>query len=610
MICFVITRLVAGGAQKVLLDLIDGLPSDEFDIHLVAGTQTGREGSLWTECQERLSPSHLHPMDSLVREPHPLKDHRAYRELKKLFQRIKPDIVHTHTSKAGIIGRMAAHACAIPNIIHSTHGIIYNPEAKIPGVGRGWLLKIFLHLEQKVGRYTQTLITLSEQETGDAIRLQLAAPACVEAISNGIPLQKLSEIEREPANWKVPHLRLGIAGRLNTEKGHEILLRSFKRLQQRYPKISLKIAGDGPLREALEQLCKELGLSKHVIFMGYQNNMAEFLANIDLFVLSSHYEGFGLVLVEAMAAGLPVVATDVGGVREVVVDGKTGILVPSGQEDELAMGIEYIIDHPNLAYEYGQNGRKHAMERFSTEQMLRRHLTYYGRQSLPQSHANLPQGYVPIDLHMHSHHSHDSKTRLQPILEAAHKHGLRAIAITDHDNLGGSLEAMELAPKGLLLIPGMEITSEVGDIIALFIHAPIKALDLEGIVAEVRAQDGILYLPHPFRGRRSLSLDLIKNIDVFEIFNGRSQGINYNNDSFGNSEIVQFAQEHRLTGIGGSDAHKPAELMRVLTWVPAFNTAEELKVHLRSGKIFPVQSFGEWLPESLEASGFGHLAKS
>ena len=610
MICFVITRLVAGGAQKVLLDLIDGLPSDEFDIHLIAGTQTGREGSLWQECQARLSESHLHPLENLVREPHPIKDCRAYRDLKKLFQRLRPDIVHTHTSKAGILGRMAAHSLRVPTIIHSTHGIIYNPEAKIPGVSQGCLLKIFLWLEQKVGRYTQALITLSEQETGDALRLHLAAPACVEAISNGIPLQKLAEIEREPANWKVPHLRLGIAGRLNTEKGHELLLRCFKRLHQRYPKLSLKIAGDGPLREELEKLCKELGLIDHVFFLGYQNNMAEFLANIDLFVLSSHYEGFGLVLVEAMAAGLPVVATDVGGVREVVMDGKTGILVPSGQEDELAMGIEYIIDHPNLAYDYGQNGRKHAMERFSKEQMLRRHLVHYGRQRQGPTPSTRPEGYVPIDLHMHSHHSHDSKTKLQPILEAAHQHGLRAIAITDHDNLGGSLEAMELAPKGLLVIPGMEITSEVGDIIALFIHTPIKALDLDGIVAEVRAQDGLLYLPHPFRGRRSLSLDLIKNMDVFEVFNGRSQGINYNDDSFGNSEIVQFAQEHRLTGMGGSDAHKPAELMRVLTWVPAFHHAEELKALLRSGKIFPIQHFGEWLPESLEASGFGHLAKN
>jgi glycosyltransferase involved in cell wall biosynthesis len=607
-ICFIITRMVAGGAQKICLDLIDGLPEEEFEIHLLAGTQTGREGSFWKDCQARLPVSHLHEIEDLVRQPNPFKDYRAYSQIRKILKKIQPDIVHTHTSKAGVIGRWAAHSLGVSNIIHSTHGIIYNPDAKIPGVGRGLFLKIFLWVEQRVGRYTQALITLSEQETGDAIRLKLASPSAIEAISNGIPLQAFSEIERESTNWKVPHVRLGIAGRLNSEKGHDLLLRSFKRLRHKFPNISLKIAGDGPLREELEQLTQELDLAEHVFFLGYQKDMVEFLRNIDMFVLSSHYEGFGLVLVEAMAAGLPVVATNVGGVGEVVVDGKTGVVVPSGQEDELVMGMEYILDHPNLAYEYGQNGRHHAMEKFSQEQMLRRHLLLYRRRPMGLlREINIPEGYVPVDLHMHSHHSFDSKTKLNPIMEAALKHGLRAIAITDHDNLGGSLEAMQMESKDLMIVPGMEITSEVGDIIALFIHKPIKALDLAGIVAEVKAQDGILYLPHPFRGRRSLSLELIKSMDVFEIFNGRSQGISYNDDSFGNSEIVQFAQEHQLTGMGGSDAHKPAELMRVVTWVPNFETPEELKAILRSGKIFPVQVLGEWLTESLEASGHANL---
>jgi len=173
--------------------------------------------------------------------------------------------------------------------------------------------------------------------------------------------------------------------------------------------------------------------------------------------------------------------------------------------------------------------------------------------------------------------------------------------VTDHDNLEGALEASRLAPKGLMVIKGMEITSEVGDIIALFIERPIQAIDLNGIVKEVREQGGLLYLPHPFRGRRSLSLDLVKNMDVFEIFNGRTQGINYSDDHFGNREIVQFAQEYQLTGLGGSDAHKPGELFRVRTFVPPFESEEELKAILKSGKIFPVWHQGEWMKESVEA---------
>jgi predicted metal-dependent phosphoesterase TrpH len=162
---------------------------------------------------------------------------------------------------------------------------------------------------------------------------------------------------------------------------------------------------------------------------------------------------------------------------------------------------------------------------------------------------------------------------------------------------------MAKAPAGLMVVPGMEITSEVGDIIALFIHKPIEAVDLEGIVREVRAQDGLLYLPHPFRGRRSLSLELVKNMDVFEVLNGRSQGIDYNNDQFGDAEIVQFAQEYGLCGMGGSDAHKSHEQHRVLTYVPDFEDLEELKAHLRSGVVFPIWKDNDWWAESLEASG-------
>ena len=603
----VITRMVAGGAQKIVLDLIDGLPDATYDIHVISGARTGTEGSFWGELKARLSKDQIHPCPSLVRNPHPIKDLLALLALQRLFKRIKPDIVHTHTSKAGVLGRIAAHRCGIPRIVHSTHGLIYDPLAKIPGVGRGLGIKAFLWAERYVASYTDALVTLSEQETGDAIRLGLSSPDRVDAISNGIPLQSFAAIERDPLNWKVPHVRLGIAGRLNTEKGHDLLLRCFKKLLERFPSISLKIAGDGPLKQELEALSKELGIEKQVVFCGYQKDMAQFLAGIDIFVLSSHYEGFGLVLVEAMAAGLPVVATDVGGVKEVIVDGQTGLAVPSGQEDELTLGVEYFLSHPHLAYEYGRAGRVRAMEKFSRQQMIRRYEKLYASERLNHQAENIPEGYVPVDLHMHSHHSFDSKTKMDNILKAAVAQGVRAISITDHDNLEGSLEALKRDHPGVDIVPGMEITSEVGDIIALFINKPIHAVDLKGIVKEVREQGGLLYLPHPFRGRRSIALELIENMDVFEIYNGRSQGINYNDDAFGDAEIVQFAQEYHLTGMGGSDAHKPGELMRVVTYVPDYSSLDELKEHLKSGEIFPIRVHGKWWKEGLGASKFPDL---
>lgn len=606
-LCFVITRMVAGGAQKIVLDLIAGIDQDSFEVHLIAGLETESEGSFWAQCEDLLDRSHLHPMKDMVRSPSIAKDIKAFRGLVRLFKKLRPDIVHSHTSKAGVLARFAAHRAKVPRIIHSTHGLIYDPKAKIPGVGKGLFLKMFLFLERWVGKYTDQLIVLSEQEAGQAMSLGLADNSSVLAVGNGIPLVDFSRIDRDVANWKVAHLRLGIAGRLASEKGHDLLLVSFKKLLSSHPHLCLKIAGDGPLRDDLEFKVKELGIEKQVLFMGYQRDMVAFLREIDIFVLSSHYEGFGLVLVEAMAAGLPVVATDVGGVREVLVDGKTAIIVPPASEDELVMGVDYFLRHPHLAYQYGQNGREHAMEKFSRQQMLHRHMELYLRADDHRESSFDLEGYVPVDLHMHSCHSFDSKTRVEVILSEAMDRGIKAIAITDHDSLDGSLEAMDKAPPGLIVVPGMEISSEVGHIIALFITRPIVALDLKGIADEVKGQGGLLYLPHPFRGRRSLSLDLVEHIDVFEVLNGRSQGIDINNDQFGDDEIVQFAQSYNLTGLGGSDAHKAGELFSVQTFLPHFDSIEELKTILKSGKVFPMRQESKWWPPSLDVELHQHL---
>ena len=534
-ICLVITRMVAGGAQKIVLELIRKLPQDKFDVHLLAGQVTGHEGSFWDQAEELLPHENMHSIAAMVRSPNPFKDYMAYKALIKCFKQIKPDIVHTHTSKAGVLGRLAASKAGVPRVVHSTHGLIYDDNANIPGIKKGLLLKTFLWADQRVGKVTDQLITLSEQETGDAIRLKLAKSDKIKSISNGIPLEALSNIDRTPDHWKKESFTIGIAGRLASEKGHRLLLQCFHRIVAKHEQLVLKIAGAGPLEQELKQLTKDLNLEDKVEFCGFQKDMALFLKDLDLFVLSSHYEGFGLVLIEAMAAGLPVVATDVGGVREVVVDGKTGLIVPPGQEDELTMGIEYFLSHRHLCYEFAMKGRNHVMSKFSLVKMVQDHIDVYAEsEKKGQSKLNVPEDYVSIDLHMHSKHSFDSKTKVDAIIKSAVQNGLKAISITDHDNLEGSLEAIEKAPDSLMVIPGMEITSDVGDIIALFIDKPIKSQTFPDLIHEIREQDGIVYLPHPFRGRRSISLDLLEHIDVFEVYNGRSQGIDLGEDNFGN----------------------------------------------------------------------------
>lgn len=591
-ICFIITRLVAGGAQKVVLDLIHSLSKESQNIYLISGPETGREGSFWHLAHKILPDNKILKCPYLVRNVNPFKDIRAYFWLKRKMRKLEIDIVHTHTSKAGVIGRLAAYSLNTPVIIHSTHGLIYNVDANIPGVKGRIAISIFKRLEIFVGKFTSHLITLSENETGDAIKLKLINSSAVSAVSNGILLDSFSKIKREPNSWKSRHVRLGIAGRLNAEKGHDILIRAVRNLCEKFPGISLKIAGDGPLLKDLQSLVNECGLSENVIFCGFLEDMAAFLEEIDIFVLSSHYEGFGIVLVEAMAAGLPIVATDVGGVREVLNDGQNSIIVPSGSEGELTLGIEYFLQNPSIAYDYGRHGREAAIKKYSLSKMVDAHRDIYNSFYTKKVDHNLPRNAMRVDLHMHSLKSFDSEMPIENIVSSALAKGLKAIAITDHDIMEAQNKARELAGNDLMVISGMEITTNVGDVIALFIEKPILSQEFTTVIKEIRSQNGLVYLPHPFRGRRSISLDLIKEIDVFEVYNGRSQGINIQDDQFGNQEIVNFAMGNFMTGVGGSDAHSEKDLFKVVTYLPPFANEDELKKILLTKKIFPVYENG------------------
>ncbi len=595
-LCLVITRLVAGGAQRVFLDLAEHFRQDA-EVHLVAGPETGKEGSFWDQARLLLPASQIHLCPWLIRQAAPLRDILAIAYLRRLFRKIKPDIVHTHTSKAGVLGRLAAKAAGVSRVIHSTHGLIYDADAQIPGVsGRQILKKIFLAMERKAGYCTHHLICLSEREVGDALRLQLVRSNAISCIANGIPLQEFEAIERRQQDWDLQPFRIGTAGRLNLEKGHALLINSFRRLLDKFPYLELEIAGDGPLKAQLQAHCVQLGIQNRVHFPGFIKDMPAFLKRIQLFVLSSHYEGFGLVLVEAMAAGLPVVATDVGGVSEVLDDGKAGVVVPPGSEPELMMGLEYLLNNRHLCYAMGQVGRKRAIDLYSLRHMVDAHRHIYWPDVKKDSRYRVPANWVPVDLHMHSEYSFDSHTPVVDILVHVREMGLKAIAITDHDEVEGSRLAVAHSPKSLFVIPAVEVTTDAGDIIGLFIKDPVPKGSWLEAVENIKAQGGIVYLPHPFRGRRGISLDLLRRVDVVEIYNGRSQGTNHDGEqNFGDSEIVAFAKEHGKTGVGASDAHHLEEIGRVQTFIPPFSSEAELRQILLSGRIYPVLKNGEWV---------------
>ncbi|MBF0244531.1 MAG: glycosyltransferase [Planctomycetes bacterium] len=598
LLLFIITRMIAGGAQKVVLDLIDNLNPDEFEVHLASGLETGREGSLWKQLRERLPQERIHELPALVRDVNPLKEISAYFQIRRLLDTLKPDIVHTHTSKAGVLGRLASVRAGVPCIVHSTHVLIYEEQAQIPGVsGRGLLRRFFMALDRFCSHRTHMNITLSEEEVGQHLRLGLCRQRQLCCIPNGIPLKAYAAIERKFSSPPFTNFRLGTAGRLNREKGHSLLIAMLHRLLPRYPFLSLDIAGSGPMEQELRELSKRLKVDGRVHFRGYVEDMVGYLSGIDLFVLGSHYEGFGLVLVEAMAASLPVVATDVGGVKEVVEDGVCGLIAPSGMDVELALSVEYFLENPHLLALFGQRGRKRALERFSLEHMVETHRRIYLAAGLKKTP---PAVFHEVDLHVHTRHSFDSKADVAAVLRRAQKAGLKAIAITDHDSLEGVLEARRLAPAGLLVISGVEVRTDNGDLIGLFVEEPIRSRVFAEVVAEIRAQGGVVLLPHPFRSRKSMHCELPPQVDVFEVCNGRAIGPRSKDNAFSDRDTVNFVASYGKTGIGASDAHCCGEVGSVRTCLPPFEGAEELKKLLLSGRIFPVKNGSAWVPETLD----------
>lgn len=377
-ILFIITRLIQGGAQKMALSMAEQLSRKGHSVVLACGPQAGVEGSLLPLA--RKMNIEVIVVNGLVREEHPLKDFLAMASLYWLIDGRKFDVVHTHTSKAGIIGRIAARMAGVPVIIHSSHGHVFSPGANIPGVSnRKLMTKVFWLAEKIVAGMCHRIVTLTEMEKQDWIKLGLAPASKIEVLYNAIPLEEFdpdSVSAGEKTRFKSLlglepfHKIVTITGRLTSEKGHDYLLEAIKLVAGKIPDVRLLIAGEGPERPDLEMLARKYGITQNVVFLGLRDDVKHILAISDLFVLASRYEGFGLVLLEAMAMRVPVIAAGVGGVPEIIDDGVTGILARHGRPDEFAAGITELLQNSEKAGRIASAGRQIVARDFSLAKMV------------------------------------------------------------------------------------------------------------------------------------------------------------------------------------------------------------------------------------------------
>ncbi len=362
-----ITRLIVGGAQENTVLTVEMLDKADWDAAIIAGPQTGSEGSLIETAQERGLALTID--DSLVREVNPIKDLLAVFRLARFIKQGGYTIVHTHSSKTGIVGRWAAKLAGAPIIIHTVHGWAHH-DRQHPLVRAYYIL-----LEKLTLPITDKLIAVTGKDIEKGLRDGIGQPENYLVIRSGIEMDRFGQpqVNRQVtrAAWGIPPEAqlIGTVTRLSPQKAPLDFVRAAAQVARTHPKAWFMMVGDGPLRADVEKLARELGIADRLVLTGLRRDVPELMAAFDIFALSSLWEGLPRVIPQAMATGLPVVATACDGSAEAVEDGVTGFLVPPGQPAQLAQRLSQLLDDPDLASQMGETGLERAQE-FDVQRMV------------------------------------------------------------------------------------------------------------------------------------------------------------------------------------------------------------------------------------------------
>lgn len=366
----IITRLVVGGAQENTLSTLGGLRQiPGLTVNLISGPALGPEGTL--ENEARQFPGLLTLVPELVRPIHPLKDFIAFRKLTEILRDQKPDLVHTHSGKAGILGRLAAKRAGVPIIVHHIHGPSF-------GNFQGALAnRLFTAAERHAGKITDHFFCSADAMTRLYLAAGIGRAEQYTRIFSGFDLAPFLKAADDPALRRAlgldqKHFVIGKIGRLYHLKGHADALAAFARLAPQTPNARLLLVGDGILRGELENQARALGLGKKVIFAGLVRpaEVPRYLGIMDCVAHLSYREALSRVLPQALAAGKPVVAYAFDGADEICMENQTGFLVRTGDLDTAARRLSQLAGDAALRRKYGQTGRKFVQENFSVEKMV------------------------------------------------------------------------------------------------------------------------------------------------------------------------------------------------------------------------------------------------
>ena len=334
----IIDRLNVGGPTPYLLFLTRALASRGYRSTVVKGQVAPGEA----EMDDVIRRSGIQPLEvrGFSRALVPVRDFKALVALYRLLRRVRPEIVHTHKSKAGVVGRIAAWLAGVPLTLHTFHGLVFK------GYFSGWKTRLIVLVERVLARRTDVLVAVSELQRAELLADRIASPSRIRTVPLGVDLTPFLNRQRGDAGFRgelgfgASTRLVGIVARLVPIKGVDVFLSAAEQVAEALPDVRFVVIGDGELRAELESEARERKLGSRVRFTGFRDDMARIYGSLDLSVLSSRHEGLPVALLESVACGCYVVATRVGGVPDLLRSERIGLMVAPGDAGALAAGIQ------------------------------------------------------------------------------------------------------------------------------------------------------------------------------------------------------------------------------------------------------------------------------
>ena len=367
-VAHIITRLSKGGAQENTFHTVRLANRSRYEVDLISGPTHGHEGSIEEDVESTGIPVIREP--ALVRTPSPLRDLLALRGLTKKLKAGRYDIVHTHTSKAGLLGRLAAERAGIRHVVHTPHGNVFHGYFNRP------LTRAFVWMERHAARRTHRIIELTQGGIEEHLAEGIGQREQYRVVFSGIDTTPYTEAiaRREETRKKLgiaeDEILVGGVGRLEPVKGFTYFVAMAQQLQTTEERLRFVLAGEGALTESLQRQATDAGTA--VDFLGLRHDVPALMAALDVLIVPSINEGMGRVILEAGAAETPVVASRVGGIPDVVDDGETGLLVQPRNPDALAAALLELIQSPERRQLMGATARAKIVPHYSLESMVQR----------------------------------------------------------------------------------------------------------------------------------------------------------------------------------------------------------------------------------------------